>query len=136
MRSIFASLKSKARRRKPEENSSNPEQITRMPVAITSIPDVVIAETGQSSTEDRDDISQPTEEERNKYDRFRVLVLGPRNAGKTTLLERLSNSPVGAARVTSNGRLVIIQILRSNRTLGLILHSSIRSMGRPKGIPM
>jgi polynucleotide 5'-kinase involved in rRNA processing len=122
MKSLFASLKSKARRRNPEENSTNPEQIATMPVAITSIHEDVIAETGPSTAEieDRDDIPQPIEEERNKPDRFRVLVLGPRNAGKTTLLERLSNSTADAARVTSNGRLVIIQILRSNRNFGLI----------------
>ncbi|KAF9511203.1 hypothetical protein BS47DRAFT_1395344 [Hydnum rufescens UP504] len=41
---------------------------------------------------------------RGVYKRFRVLVLGPANAGKTTLLERLSDSPAGAATVTRDGR--------------------------------
>ncbi|KAF9520024.1 hypothetical protein BS47DRAFT_1336318 [Hydnum rufescens UP504] len=36
--------------------------------------------------------------------RFRVLVLGPANAGKTTLLERLTDSPAGEAIVTRNGK--------------------------------
>ena len=40
--------------------------------------------------------------------RFRVLILGPANAGKTTLLERLTESPAGAAIVTRNGRRVIL----------------------------
>ena len=44
--------------------------------------------------------------------RFRVLVLGPRNAGKTTLLERLSNSPAGSAIVTRNGQRVMRTMLR------------------------
>ncbi|KAF9504180.1 hypothetical protein BS47DRAFT_1322676 [Hydnum rufescens UP504] len=35
---------------------------------------------------------------------FRVLILGPANAGKTTLLERLTESPAGAAVVTQNGQ--------------------------------
>ncbi|KAF9506468.1 hypothetical protein BS47DRAFT_1333835 [Hydnum rufescens UP504] len=38
--------------------------------------------------------------------RFRVLILGPANAGKTTLLERLTDSPAGAAKVTRNGKRV------------------------------
>ncbi|KAF9504586.1 hypothetical protein BS47DRAFT_1355000 [Hydnum rufescens UP504] len=37
---------------------------------------------------------------RNK--RFRILILGPANAGKTTLLERLTDSPAGAAIVKRN----------------------------------
>jgi len=37
-------------------------------------------------------------------ERLRVLILGPANAGKTTLLERLTESPAGAAIVTRNGR--------------------------------
>ncbi|KAF9512782.1 hypothetical protein BS47DRAFT_1035418 [Hydnum rufescens UP504] len=36
--------------------------------------------------------------------RFRVLILGPANAGKTTLLERLTDSPAGAAIVTRNSK--------------------------------
>ncbi|KAF9507491.1 hypothetical protein BS47DRAFT_1333233 [Hydnum rufescens UP504] len=39
--------------------------------------------------------------------RFRVLILGPANAGKTTLLERLTDSPAGTAIVTRNGKRVI-----------------------------
>jgi hypothetical protein len=39
--------------------------------------------------------------------RFRVLILGPANAGKTTLLERLTQSPAGAAIVYRNGQRVI-----------------------------
>ncbi|KAF9504843.1 hypothetical protein BS47DRAFT_1354671 [Hydnum rufescens UP504] len=39
---------------------------------------------------------------RNK--RFRILILGPANAGKTTLLERLTDSPAGAAIVRRNGK--------------------------------
>ena len=40
--------------------------------------------------------------------RFRVLILGPANAGKTTLLERLTDSPAGAAIVTRDGQRVIL----------------------------
>ncbi|KAF9507251.1 hypothetical protein BS47DRAFT_1333382 [Hydnum rufescens UP504] len=36
--------------------------------------------------------------------RLRVLILGPANAGKTTLLERLTDSPAGAAIVTRKGK--------------------------------
>ncbi|KAF9520045.1 hypothetical protein BS47DRAFT_1387663 [Hydnum rufescens UP504] len=49
----------------------------------------------------------PNEELSNKdrvrNNRFRILILGPANAGKTTLLERLTNSSAGAAIVTRNG---------------------------------
>jgi polynucleotide 5'-kinase involved in rRNA processing len=49
-----------------------------------------------------------TEEEvPDKNRRFRVLILGPANAGKTTLLERLTDSPAGASIVTRNGTRVI-----------------------------
>ena len=61
--------------------------------------------------------NQPTNEDRvgtphdtNRNSRFRVLILGPANAGKTTLLERLTDSPAGAAIVTRNGRRVIPQL--------------------------
>ena len=40
--------------------------------------------------------------------RLRVLILGPANGGKTTLLERLTESPAGAAIVKRNGRRVIL----------------------------
>jgi GTPase SAR1 family protein len=40
--------------------------------------------------------------------RLRVLILGPANAGKTTLLERLTESPAGTAIVTRNGKRVSI----------------------------
>ncbi|KAF9514900.1 hypothetical protein BS47DRAFT_827996 [Hydnum rufescens UP504] len=39
--------------------------------------------------------------------RFRVLILGPANAGKTTLLERLTDSPAGASIVTRNGKRIM-----------------------------
>ncbi|KAF9520439.1 hypothetical protein BS47DRAFT_1387458 [Hydnum rufescens UP504] len=45
-------------------------------------------------------------DEESSVKRFRVLILGPANAGKTTLLERLTDSPAGAAIVTRNGKLV------------------------------
>ena len=45
---------------------------------------------------------------RDTNSRFRVLILGPTYAGKTTLLERLTESPAGAAIVTRNGRSVIL----------------------------
>jgi hypothetical protein len=56
------------------------------------------------------DINTLTNEDVNRlratYNRFRVLVLGPANAGKTTLLERLSNSSAGQATVTRDGHRV------------------------------
>jgi hypothetical protein len=52
--------------------------------------------------------------------RFRVLILGPANAGKTTLLERLTDSPAGAAIVTRNGKRVITADVQLNRTAGLM----------------
>ncbi|KAF9507790.1 hypothetical protein BS47DRAFT_1321037 [Hydnum rufescens UP504] len=39
-----------------------------------------------------------------KNRRFRVLILGPANAGKTTLLERLTDCPAGASIVTRDGK--------------------------------
>ncbi|KAF9509162.1 hypothetical protein BS47DRAFT_1349514 [Hydnum rufescens UP504] len=42
--------------------------------------------------------------DRARNNRFRILILGPANAGKTTLLERLTDSPAGAAIVTRNGK--------------------------------
>lgn len=38
---------------------------------------------------------------RQKCRRFRVLVIGPRNAGKTTILERLTGDSIEKAEVTS-----------------------------------
>jgi len=38
---------------------------------------------------------------RRKCRRFRVLVIGPRNAGKTTILERLTGDSIEKARVRS-----------------------------------
>ena len=56
--------------------------------------------------------NQPTNEDRiaprGANSRFRVLILGPANAGKTTLLERLTDSPAGAAIMTRNGQRVIV----------------------------
>ncbi|KAF9514197.1 hypothetical protein BS47DRAFT_1295295 [Hydnum rufescens UP504] len=49
----------------------------------------------------------------NTNQRFRVLVLGPANAGKTTLLERLTDSPAGAAIVSRNGKRVITTDIRT-----------------------
>jgi polynucleotide 5'-kinase involved in rRNA processing len=46
-------------------------------------------------------------DEESSVKRFRVLIVGPANAGKTTLLERLTESPAGAAIVTRNGQRVI-----------------------------
>ncbi|KAF9502711.1 hypothetical protein BS47DRAFT_1356843 [Hydnum rufescens UP504] len=37
---------------------------------------------------------------------FRVLILGPANAGKTTLLKRLMDSPAGTAIVTRNRKCI------------------------------
>jgi hypothetical protein len=71
---------------------------------------------------------------RRVYKRFRVLVLGPANAGKTTLLERLSDSPAGAATVTRDGKRVICKILRHNRNISLIQRLSLRSQRLPKDI--
>jgi GTPase SAR1 family protein len=45
--------------------------------------------------------------------RFRVLILGPANAGKTTLLERLTDSPAGAAIVRRKGKRVITTDVRT-----------------------
>ncbi|KAF9507558.1 hypothetical protein BS47DRAFT_289612 [Hydnum rufescens UP504] len=42
----------------------------------------------------------------NRDSRFRVFILGPANSGKTTLLERLTDSPAGAAIVTRSGKRV------------------------------
>ena len=42
-----------------------------------------------------------------KCKRFRVLVIGPRNAGKTTLLERLTGDSIEKAKITSpDGKIV------------------------------
>ncbi|KAF9510863.1 hypothetical protein BS47DRAFT_1347494 [Hydnum rufescens UP504] len=43
-----------------------------------------------------------TNKDSDAKNRFRVLILGPANAGKTTLLERLTDSPAGVAIVTRN----------------------------------
>jgi hypothetical protein len=42
-------------------------------------------------------------------DRFRVLIIGRRNAGKTTILEKMTGSEVGAKPVIHDkeGRLVV-----------------------------
>jgi polynucleotide 5'-kinase involved in rRNA processing len=55
---------------------------------------------------------------RRSYQRFRVLVIGPGNSGKTTLLERLSYSSAGQAIVTRSGRRVRYQTFRPVSELG------------------
>ncbi|KAF9506069.1 hypothetical protein BS47DRAFT_1399828 [Hydnum rufescens UP504] len=60
----------------------------------------------------------PAEDRRIK--RFRILILGPANAGKTTLLERLTDSPAGAAIVKRNGKRVITTDTQLNRAAGLM----------------
>ncbi|KAF9505330.1 hypothetical protein BS47DRAFT_1354043 [Hydnum rufescens UP504] len=52
--------------------------------------------------EDPDEELSNKDRVRNKC--FRILILGPANAGKTTLLERLTDSPAGAAIVKRNGK--------------------------------
>ena len=61
---------------------------------------------------------------------FRVLILGPANAGKTTLLERLTESPAGAAIVTRNGRRVILHFLHRYSGLIYSLTSQINEVPR------
>ena len=43
------------------------------------------------------------------FNRFRVLIIGRRNAGKTTILEKMTGSEEGATREIRNneGRLVV-----------------------------
>jgi hypothetical protein len=44
---------------------------------------------------------------RHKCKRFRVLVIGPRNAGKTTILERLTGDSIETAQIRSqDGKIV------------------------------
>ena len=53
---------------------------------------------------------------RRKCRRFRVLVIGPRNAGKTTILERLTGDSIAKAKVKlPNGEIVRIIISDKNR---------------------
>jgi GTPase SAR1 family protein len=49
-------------------------------------------------------------------DRFRVLIIGRRNAGKTTILEKMTGSEVGAKPEIRDkeGRLVVRPFLISN----------------------
>jgi septin family protein len=99
---------------------------------------------GITSTElggpsNQNDISQLKVEFKNmlsrlgKDRRFRVLVLGPRNAGKTTLLERLSDSPVGSAIVIRNGQRVMPQMLLLNRDLDVIFSFDFSDRRRTQG---
>ena len=47
-----------------------------------------------------------------KCKRFRVLVIGPRNAGKTTLLERLTGDSIEKAQIKSPDGEIVRPILR------------------------
>ena len=87
---------------RPDEEITAPEVIAR--------PEVIQKYVGQLSSGDR---IAPHD----SYRRFRVLILGPANAGKTTLLERLTESPAGAAIVTRNGQRVILHLFHSAEIL-------------------
>ncbi|KAF9519451.1 hypothetical protein BS47DRAFT_1388264 [Hydnum rufescens UP504] len=66
------------------------------------VPDEEVPDEGLSDEELSDEELSNKDRVRNK--RFRILILGPANAGKTTLLERLTDSPAGAAVVKRNGK--------------------------------
>ena len=48
-----------------------------------------------------------SEELRQLCDRFRVLIIGRRNAGKPTILEKMTGSEEGAKPIRDKGRLVV-----------------------------
>jgi GTPase SAR1 family protein len=43
---------------------------------------------------------------------FRILILGRANAGKTTILERLTGASIDEAKVTRNGKILPGQVRR------------------------
>ncbi len=55
--------------------------------------------------------------------RFRVLIIGRRNAGKTTILEKMTGSEVGAKPEIrdTEGRLVVRASLISNNIVKLMV---------------
>jgi septin family protein len=71
---------------------------------------------------------------RTKCKRFRVLIIGPRNAGKTTILERLTGDKIERAEFKSpEGNLV-------RTSIGVVswetIHLLIRSMGNLREVCM
>ncbi|KAF9504980.1 hypothetical protein BS47DRAFT_1354519, partial [Hydnum rufescens UP504] len=76
------------------------EEVSDEEVSDEGVSDEGVSDEGVSDegVSDEDSVSLPD----TNY-RFRILILGPANAGKTTLLERLTDSPAGAAIVTRNG---------------------------------
>ena len=137
--------------RNPDEFPSRiPEEVNTEPVVSTSArdPEVSTTKFQEAVTEPQETRLEETTAELDQADidhqdmltrldthtrRFRVLIFGPRNAGKTTLLERLSNSPAGAAIITRHGERVMLQMLRLSRDLDLIFLCLLRSRGAPKG---
>jgi len=55
---------------------------------------------------------------RRKCKRFRVLVIGPRNAGKTTILERLTGDSIDKAQIKSPDGEVVRHIYASSDEKG------------------
>ncbi|KAF9503468.1 hypothetical protein BS47DRAFT_1356164 [Hydnum rufescens UP504] len=80
------------------------EESTDGEVPDEEVPDEVSDEEVPDEVSDEEDSDEEVSDEERVTRRFRVLILGPANAGKTTLLERLTDSPAGASIVTRDGK--------------------------------
>ncbi|KAJ7792485.1 hypothetical protein B0H14DRAFT_167413 [Mycena olivaceomarginata] len=64
--------------------------------------------------------------------KFRVLILGRANAGKTTILERLTGATMGEAGIWRGGKLLSGQTVEGQRDRGLHnIDDEIRFRSRP-----
>ena len=65
--------------------------------------------------------------------RFRVLILGRANAGKTTILERLTGASAAEAQVWHDGELLEGQVYNARIIpILFVAHSSTQGRERPK----
>ncbi|KAF9516299.1 hypothetical protein BS47DRAFT_1483996 [Hydnum rufescens UP504] len=91
--------------KKPEKKVSD-EQVPDEQVPDEQAPDEQVPDEQVPDEEvpDEEVTDKVPAKDRVRNNRFRILILGPANAGKTTLLERLTDSPAGAAIVTRKGQ--------------------------------
>jgi hypothetical protein len=121
-----------------DADGDQPTGTSQPPVAaVTTEPfqelnDAIVNADGDQPTDSITD--QEFIEFRKKCRRFRVLVIGPRNSGKTTILERLTGDIIERAEFRSpEGNLVRVLAIGA-KSWETSLTYSFRSMSKLKGV--